>query len=132
MYAVASDPDVWKLHPEKDRYKRDVFERYFGDAVKSNAALVAVDCANGSIIGTSRFHGYDAEKSEIEIGWSFLSKACWGGRYNGEMKKLMIDHAYKYVSSILFIIGKENLRSQKAAQKIGAELVNDSFVRGET
>ena len=131
LYAVACDPDIWKLHPAKNRYKREVFEQYFADAVKSDTALIALDRVTGSIVGTSRFHGYDSEKSEIEIGWSFLSRACWGGRYNGEMKKLMIDHAYKYVNNVLFIIGKENLRSQKAAQKIGAELVDDSFVRGE-
>jgi RimJ/RimL family protein N-acetyltransferase len=130
LYGVACDPEIWKLHPEKDRYKRAVFERYFADAVKSDTALIALDCVDGKPIGTSRFHGFDAQKSEVEIGWSFLSRACWGGRYNGEMKKLMIDHVYKYVDNILFIIGKENLRSQKAAQKIGAELIDNSFVRG--
>ena len=130
LYAVASDPNVWKLHPEKDRYKREVFERYFCEAVKSDAALTALDTKDGSVIGTSRFHGYDTQKSEIEIGWSFLSRTCWGGLYNGEMKKLMIDHAYHYVNNVLFIIGKENLRSQKAAEKIGAELIDDRYIRG--
>ena len=69
--------------------------------------------------GSSRFHGYSEEKSEIEIGWSFLARSHWGGKFNGEMKQLMLGHAFQFVNSVIFIIGLKNLRSQKAIEKIG-------------
>ena len=56
----------------------------------------------------------------VEIGWTFLARAYWGGRYNGEMKRLMLEHAFRSVDRVIFIIGPENRRSQRAVEKIGA------------
>src|SRR5438132_12819870 len=70
-------------------------------------------------MGSSRFHGYDKEKSEIEIGWTFLARSHWGGIYNREMKQLMLRHAFQFVNSDIFLVGPENLRSQRAMEKIG-------------
>ena len=119
LYGVASDPLIWEQHPNKDRYKEEVFTEFFREAMESGGALVAVDSATGRVIGSSRFHGYDEERSEIEIGWTFLARSHWGGRYNGEMKQLMLRHAFRFVSSVLFVIGTGNLRSQRAVEKIG-------------
>ena len=82
--------------------------------------MVAIDTATQSIIGSSRFHGYDPERREVEVGWTFLARSHWGGRYNGEMKQLMLDHAFRWVDAVIFIIGAENIRSRKAVEKIGA------------
>ena len=62
----------------------------FAKAIESGGALVALDASDGRVIGSSRFHGYDEAKSEIEIGWTFLARSHWGGVYNGEMKALML------------------------------------------
>jgi N-acetyltransferase len=72
------------------------------------------------MIGSTRFYGYDPEKSEIEIGWTFLARKYWGGRFNAEMKRLLLNHAFKFVESVVFFVGEENVRSQKAMEKIGA------------
>ena len=119
LYAVASDPLIWEQHPANDRYKEDVFRRFFQDALESGGALIAHDCKNGKIIGSSRFYGYDEEKSEIEIGWTFLARAYWGGIYNREMKHLMLQHAFQFVNSVVFLVGQKNFRSQRAMEKIG-------------
>ena len=79
-----------------------------------------IDTKNKRIIGSTRFHGYDPEKSEIEIGWTFLARKCWGGQYNREMKQLMLAHAFKFVENVVFFVGEKNIRSQKATEKIGA------------
>jgi N-acetyltransferase len=121
LFAIASDPLIWEQHPESDRYKEDVFRQFFADALNSGGALVAIDRSTGQIIGSSRFHGFDAVESVIEIGWTFLGRPYWGGRYNGEMKRLMLEHAFKTVNQVLFIIGPENRRSRRAVEKIGAE-----------
>jgi RimJ/RimL family protein N-acetyltransferase len=79
-----------------------------------------IDKKSRQIIGSTRFHGYDPGKSEIEIGWTFLARKYWGGRYNREMKQLMLDHAFRFVDSVIFYVGERNIRSQKATEKIGA------------
>lgn len=120
LYAVAADPLIWEQHPMWDRYKEEVFREFFREALQSGGALLAIDAANAQVIGSSRFHGYDREKSEIEIGWTFLARRYWGGVYNGEMKELMLRHAFRFVNSVVFLIGPQNFRSQKAVEKIGA------------
>ena len=119
LYAVASDPLIWEQHPASDRYKEEVFREFFREALESGGALVAVDSKDGRVIGSSRFHGYDEEKSEVEIGWTFLARSYWGGLYNGEMKRLMLAHAFRFVESVVFLIGPQNYRSQRAVEKIG-------------
>jgi N-acetyltransferase len=120
LYTVASDPLIWKQHPSKDRYKEEVFREFFREALESMGSLIALDSAGGQVIGSSRFHGYNEEKSEIEIGWTFLARSYWGGRYNKEIKHLMLSHAFNFVNTVVFLVGPQNLRSQKALEKIGA------------
>ena len=119
LYAVASDPLIWEQHPVSDRYKEEVFRGFFREAMESAGALIATDVKDGSVIGSSRFHGYDQSRSEIEIGWTFLARAYWGGTYNREMKRLMLGHAFKFVKSVVFLVGPRNYRSQRAMEKIG-------------
>ena len=120
LFAVASDPLIWEQHPDSDRYKEDVFRQFFAEALSSGGALAAIDRATGQIVGSSRYHVFDATKRVIEIGWTFLARRHWGGRYNGEMKRLMLEHAFKTVDEVVFIIGPENHRSRRAVEKIGA------------
>lgn len=125
LYKVASDPLIWEQHPNKDRYKAEVFKEFFRDALESGGALIAIDLEDNEVIGSSRFYGYDKEKSEIEIGWTFLARSHWGGAYNGEMKQLMLRHAFRFVNNIVFLIGPQNVRSQKAVEKIGGVRIGE-------
>jgi N-acetyltransferase len=120
LFAVASDPLIWEQHPENNRYKEDVFRIYFREALESGGAFVVTDAKTQQIIGSTRFYGYDPEKSEIEIGWTFLARKYWGGQYNAEMKRLLLKHAFKFVENVVFFVGEKNFRSQKAMEKIGA------------
>jgi N-acetyltransferase len=120
LFAVASDPLIWEHHPESDRYKENVFKVFFREALESGGAFVVIDKKTQEIIGSTRFYGYDPKKSEIEIGWTFLARNYWGGRYNSEMKQLMLTHAFKFVENVVFYVGEKNFRSQRAMEKIGA------------
>jgi RimJ/RimL family protein N-acetyltransferase len=119
LFAVASDPLIWEQHPAPDRYQEQVFREFFQEAMDSGGAFVVIDRENGSVIGSSRFLGYDEERSEIEIGYTFLARAYWGGVYNREMKDLMLTHAFRFVRHVVFLVGPTNWRSQKAMEKIG-------------
>ena len=119
LFAVASDPLIWEQHPVRDRYKPDVFNAFFRESLASGGALTALDCKDGRIIGSSRFHAYNAQASEVEIGWTFLARSHWGRKYNKEMKQLMLRHAFRFVKRVVFHIGPQNVRSQKAIEKLG-------------
>ena len=123
LYATASDPLIWEQHPSNDRYKEEVFREFFHQGLESGGALLAIDLTTGKVIGTSRFHDYKPQESEIEIGFTFLARSHWGGRYNGEMKELMLRHAFQFVDRAVFLIGPENWRSRKAVEKIGGVLI---------
>ena len=127
LFAVASDPLIWEQHPESDRYKEDVFRLFFKEALESGGAFVIIDKKRQQIIGSTRFHGYDPEKSEIEIGWTFLARNYWGGRYNRELKQLMLAHAFKFVENVVLLVGQTNVRSQKATEKVGG--IKDGLVK---
>lgn len=119
LAAAASDPLIWELHPDRDRHRPEVFRAFFDDQLASGGGLVVLDRRTGEVIGTSRFYGYDPKASEIEIGWTFLIRRCWGGAYNGELKALMLQHAFRYVQSVVLLVRRGNLRSQRAVEKIG-------------
>jgi RimJ/RimL family protein N-acetyltransferase len=123
LFAVASDPLVWEQHPEPDRCTDPVFRRFFRGGIDSGGALVAIDRGDGRVIGSSRFAEYDEASSEVEIGWTFLARSHWGGAYNGEMKRLMLDHAFRFVQRVVFRVGPDNRRSRRALEKIGARYV---------
>ena len=119
LYAVAADPLIWEQHPAGNRHEEGVFREFFREALDSGGALTTIDARTRRIIGSSRFHAYDEDRSEVEIGWTFLARSHWGGAYNGEMKHLMLEHAFRFVDRVVFVIGAENLRSRRAVQKIG-------------
>ncbi len=120
LYQVAKDPLIWEQHFCFDRYKREQFTTFFNDSSRSKGALVVIDKAKDQIIGSSRYKKIQGVNTAIEIGWSFLARAYWGGRYNKSVKSLMIDHAFRFVDTVIFYIRKDNIRSQKAVEKLGA------------
>jgi RimJ/RimL family protein N-acetyltransferase len=123
LFTAASDPLIWNQHPESDRYTREVFQRYFDGAIESKGAFTIIERKSGRIIGSSRYCNLNPTEREVEIGWTFLEREFWGGSYNRELKSLMLDHAFRFVDRVLFVVGEKNLRSQKALEKIGARFL---------
>ncbi|MBI3440461.1 MAG: GNAT family N-acetyltransferase [Proteobacteria bacterium] len=122
LFAVASDPLIWEQHPQRDRYQRHVFNNFFADSIKSKGTLLVLDSKTKEAIGSSRYYDLNPAQS-VAIGYTFLSRSCWGKGHNQEMKRLMLDHAFQYVESVIFHVGENNMRSRKAMEKIGARLV---------
>jgi N-acetyltransferase len=120
LCAIAADPLLWEQHPSQERTQFAVFEEWFEDALASEGALTAIAVDGQEIIGTSRFDNYQPTTSEVEIGWSFLARSRWGSGLNGEIKKLMLKHAFQYVDTVVFTVHSQNMRSQRAVEKLGA------------
>jgi len=123
LYEVASDPMIWEQHPSKDRCRRDVFELFFKDGIASGGALAVIDKTTAQIIGSTRFHSVNESENAIEIGWTFLARQYWGGRYNKAMKILMVDHSFQFVDNVLFYIDENNVRSQRAVEKMDGKRI---------
>jgi N-acetyltransferase len=119
MFRVASDPLIWELHPARDRYTEPAFRQYFDGAIASGSAFTFIDRATGRIIGSSRYNAFDPAADEVEIGWTFLARDFWGGSYNAEIKRLMLDYAFTFAGVVIFWVGEHNYRSQRAMEKIG-------------
>lgn len=131
LFKVASDPLIWEQHPEKLRYQKPVFQKYFDSAIESKGAFLIIDKVTNEIIGSSRYYNLDILKKEVTIGYTFIARKYWGTNCNQSLKKLMIDYAFNNVETVLFSIGINNVRSQKAIQKTGAQLLSkedDSFI----
>lgn len=129
LYEIASDPLIWEQHPNKDRYKREVFENFFKGAMESGGAFLIYDNQSGKAIGSSRYYFPDDRPDSVAIGYTFLAKDHWGTTYNNAVKKLMLEHAFKFVRTVYFHIGAENIRSQKAIEKLGAVKVDEKDIK---
>ncbi len=125
LYKVASDPLIWEQHPNKDRYKREMFQVYFKGAMESGRAFLVLDKKTNEPIGSSRFYEPDEKTDSVAIGYTFLARDHWGTTYNRALKSLMLDHAFQFVSNVIFHIGALNIRSQKAIEKLGAKKVGE-------
>lgn len=128
LFSVASDPLVWEQHPNKDRYKRNVFERFFEGAIESGGAFKIIEKNTGEIAGSTRFYNYNAADNSIFIGYTFYARKFWGTKMNPQVKKLMLDYIFQFVDKVNFHVGKDNLRSQKAMEKLGAKKVDEVIV----
>jgi len=124
LYAVASDPLIWAVHPAPNRWQEPVFRCYFEEGIACGGALVIIDPVDGAIIGSSRYGMERAGPDEVEIGWTFLARRFWGGATNAELKRLMVDHALRQVPRVIFIVGEHNVRSRRAMEKIGGQLTD--------
>src|SRR5688572_15548664 len=120
LFTVASDPLIWEQHPNKDRYKREVFEIFFKEALQSRGAFLFLDAQSNEVIGSSRYYKFDAEKNSIAIGYTFLARKYWGKGHNPAIKSLMLGHAFRFVDRIIFHVGQYNRRSQIAVERLGA------------
>jgi len=127
LFEVASDPKIWEQHPVSDRHKKEIFQKFFEGAVESKSSFVILDKLSGKIIGSTRYYDYDEVHSAIAVGYTFLSRKYWGGAYNLSSKNLLLNYAFKYVNTVIFHIGVDNIRSQKAIDKLGAKKIKELY-----
>ena len=129
LFLAASDPLIWAQHSAKNRYKRDEFSGFFESAIACRGALAVIDRESGRVIGSSRYYEHDPQASSVVIGYTFLERAFWGGRFNAEVKSLMLGHAFAKVEIVQFHVSPGNVRSRRALERIGARVHGDAMVQ---
>lgn len=128
LYAAAADPKVWEQHPNKNRYKRDVFQTFFDGAIESKGAFKIIFKETNQVIGSSRFYDYDENDASIIVGYTFYSTDSWGKGINPSVKKLMFDYIFQFVDKIYLHVGADNIRSQIAVQRLGCTKIQEELV----
>jgi RimJ/RimL family protein N-acetyltransferase len=136
LFAVASDRLIWEQHPAHDRWQRHVFDELFNAGIESGGALTIRDDATNQVIGSSRYYAWTPVERHISIGYTYLARRCWGGTYNHELKRLMLQHAFNFVERVWFHIGVKNVRSRLAITAVGGilshEVDRDPMFNGQT
>lgn len=128
LYAVASDPRIWEQHPNKDRWKKEVFRGFFEGAMESRGAFKIVEKATGKTIGSTRIYNYNEQENSIFIGYTFYAVTCWGKGINRSVKTMMLDYVFRLVSKVYLHVGADNIRSQIAVGRLGAQKIAEQEV----
>ena len=128
LYLVASDPKVWEQHPNKERYKREVFENFFKGAMESGGAFIIINKESNEVLGSTRFYDFNEKNKSILIGYTFYGTNSWGKNVNPQVKKIMLDYIFQFVDTVIFHVGNDNIRSVKAMERLGAENLGEQEV----
>ena len=129
LYNIGKNKKIWEQHPENDRWKKEKFNNFFDNGIKNEFGIYGIfDKSNNNIIGSTRFYSYNKKENSVKLGFTFLTPEHWGGKTNLQIKTLMLGYAFNYVENVYFDIGKNNIRSRKAIEKIGATLYLDADI----
>lgn len=128
LYQCASDEKIWAQHPNKDRWKKEVFQSFFEGAIKSKGAFKIIDKASGDIAGSTRFYDYNDDEKSILIGYTFYATRFWGKGMNPSVKALMLEYIFQYTDKVHLHVGAANLRSQIAVTRLGANKIAEEEI----
>lgn len=104
-----------------------IFVAHYKKAIESrevnNEFIFAIfHNATSSIIGSTRYMDMQSEHNKLEIGWTWINPIFWGTQINAEVKYLLLCFAFEKLNAIRvqFKTNEENIRSQRAIEKLGA------------
>jgi RimJ/RimL family protein N-acetyltransferase len=136
---LARDERIWEFTKTlliTDTYDGQ-FDNYFNDALsfaaKGDQAFVVVASgddrvigddraiANDRVIGMTRAYDIDRKVKKITIGHTWYIPAVWGKAHNKECKLLLLQYIFDTLGFVRtdFKVAGQNIRSQKAVEKIG-------------
>jgi N-acetyltransferase len=128
LYQAASDEKIWEQHPNRDRWKREVFQLYFEGAINSKGAFMIIDKASGEVAGSTRFYDYNEADNSILIGYTFYTTRFWGSGFNPAVKAMLLDYIFQFVDKVHLHVGATNFRSQIAVTRLGAKKIAEKEV----
>ena len=79
--------------------------------------------AGGRAVGSTRFYDIDLSVPTLAIGYTFHAGSVWRTHVNTAGKRLMLGHAFDTLGaqSVYFHTSHQNLRSQAAIERLGAQ-----------
>lgn len=125
---LAKDERIWEftkgILPE--RYD-EMFDAYCDLALDKNAQLgqesfIIRQSSDDAVIGMTRFYQIIPKDKKLMIGYTWYLPSVWGKPHNKECKLLLLQYVFEILkfNRVEFQVAGQNIRSQKAVEKIGA------------
>jgi len=100
LRAALSDAAVWRWVKIDASVDPAVFDEWFDESLAGVAVCGAFPFAavlrdGDVVVGTSRYLTFRPADRGLEIGYTLVSPAAWGGGANSEAKLLMLEHAFE-------------------------------------
>jgi N-acetyltransferase len=124
---LAKDERLWEFTKTLliDATYDEQFNQYFDEAMATASLggqgfIIRATC-DDSLIGMTRFHSVDRPNKALSIGYTWYIPAVWGKVHNKECKLLMLQYVFEnlHFNRAEFRVAHQNIRSQKAVEKIG-------------
>ena len=133
LEAVAADGKLWELWVTSVPAPGSM-RKYIADALKGQQEghmlpWAVRDVADGTIIGTTRYHDIVAAIDRVEIGWTWYAQSRQRTNVNTTCKLLLLGHAFDTIGCKVVGLRTDNFnfRSQKAIEGLGAK--KDGVIR---
>ncbi|WP_281231743.1 GNAT family N-acetyltransferase [Flavobacterium gelatinilyticum] len=123
---IIFDDEIWKYMGMYVRSDQD-FQNYIQSTLKQKAdgicyPFLIIDKTTNRIAGSTRYGYLNHASQKCEIGWTWYGKDFQGTGLNKACKFELLNFGFENIEfrRIQFSADLENLRSQKAIEKLGA------------
>lgn len=112
----------------------DQFTKYISAALDDRntggqVSFVICDAFTHAILGMTRYYRIEPAHKRLSIGYTWYTPQVWGKVHNKECKLLLLQYAFEILryQRVEFEVAHQNIRSQKAVEKIGG--VKEALLR---
>ncbi|UPZ16276.1 GNAT family N-acetyltransferase [Flavobacterium humidisoli] len=123
---IIFDDKIWKYMGMYVRSDED-FENYITSTLQQKAdgicyPFLIIDKATNKVAGSTRYGYLNHASQKCEIGWTWYGRAFQGTGLNQACKFELLNFGFEQIQfrRIQFSADLENIRSQKAIEKLGA------------
>jgi len=125
---IARDERIWEFNKMllvNERYDR-MYDDYFDTAMNKEAmggqhSFVIRSTRDQAIIGMTRLYEINQRDKSATIGYTWYIPSVWGKVHNKECKLLLLQFIFEQLKFMRaeLRVAHQNIRSQKAVEKIG-------------
>ncbi|WP_255462737.1 GNAT family N-acetyltransferase [Galbibacter sp. BG1] len=119
--------EIWKYMGMDIKTELD-FENYITNTIEQKAngtcyPFLVIDKLNNRVAGSTRYGYLNSASQKCEIGWTWYGTEFQGTGLNKACKYELLNFGFETIGfrRIQFSADQENLRSQKAIEKLGAK-----------
>lgn len=123
---AAADGALWNLRvtsvPEPDETSHYIEQALAGQAKGIMLPFTVLDAADGTILGSTRYHDIVPEVARLEIGYTWYGRSRQHTHVNTACKLLLLQHAFGTLGAgvVGWRTDNYNFASQHAIERLGA------------
>jgi RimJ/RimL family protein N-acetyltransferase len=127
LFESAKDKRIWEFYPidcsDRNKFVAHYTELLAAREKGNHYPFVILDKKTNRFIGSTSLYDIHSKDRNLEIGWTWLHPDYWATDVNFESKLLLLSYCFDKLKCVRvqFRTNDQNLRSQKAIQKIGGK-----------